>query len=53
MTRTLIASLVVLTAAIALGVSDLPGVAVDAALQQMLDDGTLRGQVAEAVRHTR
>jgi len=50
MKRTLIASLLVMTTGIALGLSEAPGLAVDAAARQLLDDGTLQGDVAEAVR---
>jgi len=50
MKRTLIASILVVVAAVALGGSALPGRAVDAAARQLLEDGTLRGEVAEAVK---
>jgi len=50
MKRTLIAGILVLISGTALGLSGLPGLAVDAAARQLLDDGTLQGDVAEAVR---
>lgn len=51
MMRSMFAVALVALAAVALGTSDVPGAALDAAARHMLDTGTLSGDVAEAVRH--
>jgi len=52
MKRTLLASVLVVITGTVIGLSGLPGVAVDAAARQLLEDGTLQGDVAEAVRRS-